>query len=410
MCTSSGAIHAFGSSKDGQVGNGQELNVDLPIELAKTFPNNGPYDELPLIEDERVIHVSCGYHHSAAVTSRGVLYTWGRDTEGCLGHGSEELAAGPWSTTMRSSFMPCVIRAFLGGVSSKEGSDGRGGRGGGEKGREGSNKGAFGSAKLTASVRVAIQTCSCGSEHTVVVDGTGAVWTWGKGSFGALGHGDTISTSFPRKITTEFPDKIASVAAGAKHTLAITLNDGLLFAWGNGDQGRLGNGLETGYLVPKRIEFETSRDLKPGDDMCLDISAGEAHSGLVTASGKIYTWGVGSHGRLGHNSDMDEHLPRWIHSLNTEFMIQIACGTFHTLMLTKCNGRQGGTIYVCGGAYEGRLGQGPLFRSNMMYPQSIGGQISASPVVQISCSMLHNTAADMEGHVWTWGWGKCMRE
>ena len=40
VCTSSGAIHAFGSSKDGQVGNGQELNVDLPIELAKTFPNN----------------------------------------------------------------------------------------------------------------------------------------------------------------------------------------------------------------------------------------------------------------------------------------------------------------------------------------------------------------------------------
>jgi alpha-tubulin suppressor-like RCC1 family protein len=40
-----------------------------------------------------------------------------------------------------------------------------------------------------------------------------------------------------------------------------------------------------------------------------------------------------------------------------------------------------------------------------MYPQQIGGPISALPIVQISCNMLHNVAADIEGHVWTWGWG-----
>ncbi len=39
------------------------------------------------------------------------------------------------------------------------------------------------------------------------------------------------------------------------------------------------------------------------------------------------------------------------------------------------------------------------------YPRPIGGPISALPIVQISCNMLHNTAADIEGHVWTWGWG-----
>jgi len=43
------------------------------------------------------------------VSSRGVLYTWGRDSEGCLGHGSEPLHVGPWSNTIRSRFLPCGV-------------------------------------------------------------------------------------------------------------------------------------------------------------------------------------------------------------------------------------------------------------------------------------------------------------
>jgi alpha-tubulin suppressor-like RCC1 family protein len=170
VCTSSGRLFAFGSSKDGQVGNGQELNVDLPIELAKTYPNNGRFDQLPLLEKERVIQVSCGYHHSAVVTSRGVLYTWGRDTEGCLGHGAEMLAAGPWSDSSRSSFMPCVVRAFLLEKIVT------GGRGGAAAASAPSAKVGSFATKLTALVRVAIKSVSCGSEHTVVGDTNGKLY------------------------------------------------------------------------------------------------------------------------------------------------------------------------------------------------------------------------------------------
>jgi len=74
-------------------------------------------------------------------------------------------------------------------------------------------------------------------------------------------------------------------------------------------------------------------------------------------------------------------------------------------MLTVVKGRSGGVLYVCGGSYEGRLGQGLLNNQNMMYPRPIGGAISALPVAHMCCNMLHNIATDIEGHVWTWGWG-----
>ena len=152
VCTASGNIFAFGSSRYGQIGSGQESNLDLPFELGKVYPNHGPFDQLPMLSEERIIHVSAGYHHSAAVSSRGVLYTWGRDSEGCLGHGSEPLHVGPWSNTIRSRFLPCAVKTFLQ-----------------EKiitGSSASIKPKVGNAKI----RIAIARVSCGSEHTLAVD------------------------------------------------------------------------------------------------------------------------------------------------------------------------------------------------------------------------------------------------
>jgi len=37
---------------------------------------------------KQVIQIACGSTHSAAVTSEGELYTWGRGSYGRLGHGN----------------------------------------------------------------------------------------------------------------------------------------------------------------------------------------------------------------------------------------------------------------------------------------------------------------------------------
>ena len=424
-CTGSGRVYGFGASRYGQVGDGGEANTPLPVELWHGHPNGSPD-----IAQERIVSVDCGYEHSAALSSRGVLYTWGRDVNGCLGHGLEVMGNGVWERGRRSRRLPSAVRTFLFGDQDSISGAGGGGGEGSINSSSSSSSSAAAAAALTGNgrgkpatraivsiVRVAVKQVSCGCEHTLCVDQHGSVWSWGCGAYGALGHGDTTTLRAPKKITRlKSSMRIRMAVAGAKHSVAITQDDGYLYAWGHGDKGRLGNNSEIGTLVPIRVEkmisgLTANKRSSGGNDnviMFVHVSAGEAHSAAVTVDGNVFTWGTGSHGRLGHDSVLDEPMPRIVASLAETKMVQVACGTFHTLFLSQPKGRSGGEIYVCGGASEGRLGLGNRsgkVAENQTYPRVIGGPISALPVVQISCNMMHNVASDIEGHVWTWGFG-----
>ena len=70
----------WGSGKDGRCGNGRETSEKVPkkVKAAYTFTS-----------------LSCGYHHSAAVSQEGMVLTWGRGVFGQLGHGNSENIATP---------------------------------------------------------------------------------------------------------------------------------------------------------------------------------------------------------------------------------------------------------------------------------------------------------------------------
>lgn len=48
------------------------------------------------------------------------------------------------------------------------------------------------------------------------------------------------------------------------------------------------------------------------DKEVIDISCGGAHSAAITNSGKLYTWGRGRYGRLGHGNGDDQLLPKLV--------------------------------------------------------------------------------------------------
>ena len=83
------------------------------------------------------------------------------------------------------------------------------------------------------------------------------LWTWGSGTQGQLGHGDTISTSLPREVELgsliEAHGQVASIAAGNEHT-ALMFDDGALCAFGCGYFGRLGLGTEDNWASPRVLE------------------------------------------------------------------------------------------------------------------------------------------------------------
>ena len=69
-----------------------------------------------------------------------------------------------------------------------------------------------------------------------------------------LGHGDEQEQLLPKKVEAFADQRVVAVSAGGMHSLAITAH-GAVFTWGEGDRGRLGHGEDlSDQLLPKKIE------------------------------------------------------------------------------------------------------------------------------------------------------------
>ena len=71
---------------------------------------------------------------------------------------------------------------------------------------------------------------------------------------GQLGHGDQQRQLLPKKIEAFAGRRIVAVSAGEYHSLALTADDAV-YAWGLGETGCLGHGEDlSNQLLPKKIE------------------------------------------------------------------------------------------------------------------------------------------------------------
>ena len=80
--------------------------------------------------------------------------------------------------------------------------------------------------------------------------------------------------------------------------MAVT-EEGQMWTFGEGEDGRLGHGDVENQLVPKLAEGLASVRV-------CQVSAGGCHSMAVTEGGQMWTFGLGQEGELGH-ADQDIH-------------------------------------------------------------------------------------------------------
>ena len=117
----------------------------------------------------------------------------------------------------------------------------------------------------------------------------------------------------PGKAADPKEPKVKVVAAGARHSLALTL-DGVLFAWGHGARlGAPGWDLRADASVPVRVNGSGTR--LEGVNIA-SISAGAAHSALVDIQGRMYTWGEARGNALGFFDGADRPEPAAVDCLN----------------------------------------------------------------------------------------------
>ena len=82
---STGACHAVGVSLDGTAYEWGMPPQDYGTQNAEPIAPR----PVPGLEHERVVHCAVDLHHSAVITSTGLMYTWGMNDCGQLGHGTD---------------------------------------------------------------------------------------------------------------------------------------------------------------------------------------------------------------------------------------------------------------------------------------------------------------------------------
>lgn len=62
----------------------------------------------------------------------------------------------------------------------------------------------------------------CGSQFSVALTRSGSVYTWGKGDYHRLGHGNSDHIRRPKKVAALQGKKIVSIATGSLHCIAVS--------------------------------------------------------------------------------------------------------------------------------------------------------------------------------------------
>ncbi|KAE8654789.1 putative coatomer delta subunit [Hibiscus syriacus] len=197
---------------------------------------------------------------------------------------------------------------------------------------------------------------SCGEWHTAIVSTAGKLFTYGDGTFGVLGHGNTQSLSQPKEVESLKGLWVKSVSCGPWHMAAIAeitkdrnklnANGGKLFTWGDGDKGRLGHADGDRKLIPTCVVQLMDHDI-------IQVCCGEMLTVALTSKGTVYTMGSAVYGQLGNPQAKDKSITVVEGKLKHEFVKEISSGSYHVAVLTL-----GGSVYTWGRGSNGQLGLG----------------------------------------------------
>ncbi len=261
VLTSSGRIFTWGANWYGELGDGTTTNSNTPIDITSGFA---------LHEEETIITITLGSHHSAALTSLGRVFTWGFNGYGQLGDGTANWDGNPSPRDMTSHFA----------LQHEE---------------------------------MIIQ-LSLGRSHSAALTSLGRVFTWGFNGFGQLGDGtsNTDNNPYPIDITSHFEllenETITQVSLGYDHSSALT-SFGRIFTWGRNWHGVLGNGtVNSEDPNPNPIDVTSGFDLT-ADETISQIIQGTFMTFVLTNESRMFSWGKNNFSQLGDETTTDQALP-----------------------------------------------------------------------------------------------------
>ncbi len=270
-------------------------------------------------------------------------------------------------------------------------------------------------AKLGHAAIIRLTVTEDGSVYAL--DSVGHLWAWGYNRHGQLGvgfgdienHLTATRVDFPAALGTALIVSIAANHEGFDSVYAVD-SLGRLWAWGNNENGQLGDGSLTGHETPVRVKFPAAL----GHASITSVAVYNDEGGFIAIyaldnAGRLWAWGDDDVGELGNGSvnvDFTMHpaqvrFPRNAGAVSIDSFVTGSSGDFFAL-------DHAGRLWACGNNENGRLGVGSTTSQStpvqVRFPTHWWQRsVSIVSVVAARYSYGASYAIDSAGRLWSWG-------
>lgn len=336
--TRDGIVYSFGCNDDGALGRTTDDDDETYTPGKVDIPG-------------RVVMISAGDSHSAAVTSEGRCFYWGtfRDNSGSFGltpdgqtkprpiplahnltvkkivSGENHIAL---LTDMGQIYtLGCAEQGRLGRISELFVSRG---------GRRGLGLLLVPETVHTKNRRVVFVDVWAGSMSTVALTTDNDVLVCGLNNYSQLGIQNKMEI-FIMTPSISFTDiardhGLAQVTFGQHHVMLLDAR-GKVFSLGRHDYGVLGQGED----LSGEVNFPTLLEGNLSNKACVEIACGSSVSYAVSTDGNAFSWGMGTNGQLSLSDDEDAYVPTKM--LGKQFegrkVVGVSSGGQHTVLLAQ---------------------------------------------------------------------------
>ena len=198
------------------------------------------------------------------------------------------------------------------------------------------------------------------------------LWAWGNNEDGQLGDGTTQDRYSPVKVM----DNVISFECNNYSSYAIR-EDGSLWSWGNNSSGQLGDDTRQNRYSPVKIM-----------DNVISVECGSSSAYAIKEDGGLWAWGSNLSGQLGDGTTQDRHSP--VKVMDNVISVKGYSRSSYAI-------KEDGSLWAWGDNYKGQLGDGTI--QDRHSPVKV-----MDNVISIKSNASSSYAIKKDGSLWAWGY------